>query len=120
MSSYEFRMWGIRKRDRQKPYQVRWLVAGLSHAETFVTRALAESFRAELMSAARAGEAFDEVTGLPESRARDVPWFDHAMSYVDTSQEPRLERILSEIRTHRKRLAAETAGDSPPGVSTLG
>jgi thymidylate synthase ThyX len=26
-----------------------------------------------------------------------------AMSFVDTSQEPRLERILSEIRTHRKR-----------------
>ncbi|HEX4100040.1 MAG TPA: tyrosine-type recombinase/integrase [Pseudonocardiaceae bacterium] len=84
MSSYEFRMWGIRKRDRQKPYQVRWLVAGRSHAETFVTRALAESFRAELMSAARAGEAFDEVTGLPECRGRDVPWFDHAVSYVDT------------------------------------
>ena len=60
MSSYEFRMWGIRKRDRQKPYQVRWLVAGHSHAETFVTRALAESFRAELMAAARSGEAFDE------------------------------------------------------------
>jgi hypothetical protein len=34
MSSYEFRMWGIRKRDRQKPYQVRWLVAGRAHAET--------------------------------------------------------------------------------------
>ena len=30
-----------------------------------------------------------------------------AMSHVDTSQEPRLERILSEIRTHRKRAAAE-------------
>jgi thymidylate synthase ThyX len=30
-----------------------------------------------------------------------------AMSYVDTSQEPRLERILSEIRTQRKRAAAE-------------
>jgi integrase len=84
MSSYEFRMWGIRKRDRQKPYQVRWLVAGRSHAETFLTRALAESFRAELMAAARAGEPFDEVTGLPESRARDVPWIDHAISYVDT------------------------------------
>jgi hypothetical protein len=67
VSSFEFRMWGIRKRDRQKPYQVRWLVAGRSHAETFVTRALAESFRAELIAAARAGEAFDEVTGLPEA-----------------------------------------------------
>jgi integrase len=84
VSSYEFRMWGIRKRDRQKPYQVRWLVAGRSHAETFVTRALAESFRAELMATARAGEAFDEVTGLPEAKARDVSWFDHAVSYVDT------------------------------------
>jgi len=30
-----------------------------------------------------------------------------AMSFVDTSQEPRLERILSEIRTHRKRVASE-------------
>jgi thymidylate synthase ThyX len=29
-----------------------------------------------------------------------------AMSHVDTSQEPRLERILSEIRTQRKRAAA--------------
>jgi integrase len=77
-------MWGIRKRNRQKPYQVRWLVTGRSHAETFVTRALAESFRAELMAAARSGEAFDEVTGLPEARARDVSWFDHAVSYVDT------------------------------------
>ena len=29
-----------------------------------------------------------------------------AMVHVDSSREPRLERILSEIRTHRKRLAA--------------
>jgi len=29
-----------------------------------------------------------------------------AMSHVDTSVEPRLERIMSEIRTHRKRVAA--------------
>ena len=32
-----------------------------------------------------------------------------AMSHVDSSAEPRLERILSEIRTHRKRVAAESA-----------
>jgi thymidylate synthase ThyX len=29
-----------------------------------------------------------------------------AMSHVDTSAEPRLERIMSEIRTHRKRVSA--------------
>ncbi|HEY7950974.1 MAG TPA: FAD-dependent thymidylate synthase [Solirubrobacterales bacterium] len=34
-----------------------------------------------------------------------------AMSFVDTSQEPRLERILSEIRTQRKRAAATTPPD---------
>jgi thymidylate synthase ThyX len=32
-----------------------------------------------------------------------------AMTHVDSSREPRLERILSEIRTHRKKLAAESA-----------
>jgi hypothetical protein len=46
-----------------------------------------------------------------------------AMSHVDASTEPRLERIMSEIRTHRKRAAAEqepAASDAPPGVSALG
>jgi thymidylate synthase ThyX len=33
-----------------------------------------------------------------------------AMDHVDRSSEPRLERILSEIRTHRKRLAAAGSG----------
>jgi thymidylate synthase ThyX len=33
------------------------------------------------------------------------PGVANAMSFVDTSQEPRLERILSEIRTQRKRAA---------------
>ncbi len=35
------------------------------------------------------------------------PGVAEAMSFVDTSQEPRLERILSEIRTQRKRAAAK-------------
>jgi hypothetical protein len=30
------------------------------------------------------------------------------MSFVDTSQEPRLERILSEIRTQRKQAAKQS------------
>jgi thymidylate synthase ThyX len=43
-----------------------------------------------------------------------------AMGHVDSSTEPRLERILSEIRTHRKRLGASHTADAPPGVSSLG
>jgi thymidylate synthase ThyX len=43
------------------------------------------------------------------------------MSHVDTSQEPRLERILSEIRTQRKRAQASQAGaEAPPGLNPLG
>ncbi|HET8639677.1 MAG TPA: FAD-dependent thymidylate synthase [Solirubrobacterales bacterium] len=44
-----------------------------------------------------------------------------AMSFVDDSQEPRLERILSEIRTQRKRATAQPAGsEAPPGLNPLG
>jgi thymidylate synthase ThyX len=43
-----------------------------------------------------------------------------AMSHVDTSAEPRLERIMSEIRTHRKRAHAAEQTEAPPGLSPLG
>ena len=45
-----------------------------------------------------------------------------AMTHVDQSREPRLERILSEIRTQRKRVAAaeRTEAEAPPGLSALG
>jgi hypothetical protein len=46
-----------------------------------------------------------------------------AMSHVDTSREPRLERILSEIRTQRKRAQATSHGagsEAPPGLNPLG
>jgi thymidylate synthase ThyX len=36
------------------------------------------------------------------------PAIARAMSHVDSSREPRLERILSEIRTHRKRVGASS------------
>ena len=45
-----------------------------------------------------------------------------AMSHVDLSREPRLERMLSEIRTQRKRLQAaeRSEAEAPPGLSPLG
>ena len=42
------------------------------------------------------------------------------MIHVDSTTEPRLERILSEIRTHRKRVAAAQAADAPPGRQHAG
>ena len=43
-----------------------------------------------------------------------------AMSHVDTSAEPRLERIMSEIRTHRKQVRAAEQTEAPPGLNPLG
>ena len=45
-----------------------------------------------------------------------------AMSHVDTSREPRLERIMSEIRTQRKRAEATHTGaaEVPTGLNPLG
>jgi thymidylate synthase ThyX len=43
-----------------------------------------------------------------------------AMNHVDRSQEPRLERILSEIRTQRRRAQDTEHAESPPGLNPLG
>ena len=45
-----------------------------------------------------------------------------AMTHVDDSVEPRLERIMSEIRTQRKKIAAaeRVSTEAPPGLSPLG
>ena len=42
------------------------------------------------------------------------------MSHVDSSAEPRLERIMSEIRTHRKQVQAAQQTEAPPGLNPLG
>jgi thymidylate synthase ThyX len=48
------------------------------------------------------------------------PGVANAMSFVDTSQEPRLERILSEIRTQRKKAQSARGSEAPPGLNPLG
>lgn len=84
MSTYNVRLWEIRKNaGKRRPYEVRWVVAGREKSRSFVTKLLAESFRTDLMKALRAGQGFDTVTGLPETQARDEPWFAHAVAYVD-------------------------------------
>ncbi|MCD0482050.1 tyrosine-type recombinase/integrase [Streptacidiphilus sp. ASG 303] len=81
-------MWAIRQRtDRnQTSAELRWKVGGTAHSATFRTKTLADGRRAELMRAIRAGEPFDELSGLPmsEIRARDdVSWYVHARDYIE-------------------------------------
>lgn len=87
--SYDVHIWAIRRYvgARKTTYTVRWRVAGETFPETFDTKALAEAFRAQLVTAAKRGEAFDTETGLPVSMARlnkSLPtWYQHATAFVD-------------------------------------
>ncbi|GGU63626.1 site-specific integrase [Streptomyces albospinus] len=84
--SYTVKIWAIRKRDYRKPYQVRWKVGIRPHSESFLTLGLAESRRAQLITAAREGEPFDVDSGLPKSlvaKERDISWYEHARNYIE-------------------------------------
>ena len=71
MTSFDVRFWKIEARKgKGTTYRVRWVVAGRPFGESFLTMALAESFRAMLITAARNGEGFDTETGLPERVGR--------------------------------------------------
>jgi hypothetical protein len=56
VNAFDVRIYTIRRRkDRRRPYEVRWQAAGRARSKSFNTRALADSYRAELVRAARRG-----------------------------------------------------------------
>ena len=59
-----------RRRNRRHPFEVRWHAADRSRSKSFITRRLADSYRAELVRAARKGLEFDPVTASPSCRLR--------------------------------------------------
>lgn len=86
--TFNVRVWAVTRVDGVKghAYRVRWQVAGRRRSQTFPTRALADSTRAELMAASRRGEAFDIVSGLPRSRvrlSRGTTWWAWSLAYAD-------------------------------------
>jgi thymidylate synthase ThyX len=78
----------------------------------------------ELRSGREGHPTYRAVAQAMHERIASVhPAIAAAMTHVDASTEPRLERIMSEIRTHRKRTDGEREpepSDAPPGVSALG
>jgi thymidylate synthase ThyX len=77
----------------------------------------------ELRSGREGHPTYRAVAQAMHERIASVhPAIAAAMTHVDASTEPRLERIMSEIRTHRKRAAEQepAPSDAPPGVSALG
>jgi hypothetical protein len=66
VNGFDVSVYSIRRRPgRRKPFEVRWQAAGRSRSKSFITRRLADSFRAELVRAARTGLEFDPLTGEP-------------------------------------------------------
>jgi len=83
--SYDVRIWAIEiyRGTKVTTYTVRWKVGPRRWRRSFRIVAQADSFRAELMAAARRGEAFAIETGLPTSWRRDnlaVSWYDFTCS----------------------------------------
>ncbi|GAA2476612.1 site-specific integrase [Streptomyces thermolineatus] len=84
--TYDVEIWSIRARkNRPKPYELRWRVGARPHSKSFRLKPQAEGRRSELMEALRRRERFDVDSGLPESEVRDLQsptWFDHACAYA--------------------------------------
>jgi hypothetical protein len=79
-------MFAIWRRPGRRVFEVRWRVAGGDRSRSFITRALADSYRAELIRAARRGLEFDPATGEPLAWAAPAPvtvtWYQHAVAYA--------------------------------------
>ncbi|MDG4772829.1 integrase [Solwaraspora sp. WMMD792] len=108
--TYDVRVWSteIYEGKRGRTYWVRWRVAGQPRKEPFKTKALAESYRSELVSAARKGEAFDVESGRPVSMRRQtetMSWYQLACSFADMKW---LHVAATTRRTHAEALAALT------------
>ncbi|MFE7155304.1 tyrosine-type recombinase/integrase [Streptomyces sp. NPDC057636] len=91
--STDVRVWKINQvRSKRAPYQLRWVVAGKVNTASFATVTLADHRRSEIVKAMRKGEAFDVVSGLPESELRaaaakanarpDPSWWDFSREYM--------------------------------------
>jgi hypothetical protein len=64
MNRFDVSVYAIRCRGgRRRPFEVRWQAAGRARSKSFITRTLADSYRAELVRAARKGLEFDPHTG---------------------------------------------------------
>ncbi|MGH3259083.1 MAG: hypothetical protein ACRDOU_27420 [Streptosporangiaceae bacterium] len=86
MSSFDVRIFAIRRRPGRTAFEVRWRVGGCDRSRSFMTRPLADSYRAELVRAARIGAGFDPATGEPAAWAAPEPvtvtCYQHAVAFA--------------------------------------
>ena len=87
MNRFDVSVYAIRRRaGRRRAFEVRWRAAGRSRSKSFITRRLADSYRAELVRAARTGMEFDPLTGEPTAWSLPEPatvtWYQEATAYA--------------------------------------
>ena len=88
MNGFDVRIHAMRRRRNRprRPFEVRWHAAGRARSRSFATRALADSYRAELVRATRQGLEFSPGTGEPTLWATQKPptatWLEHAVWYA--------------------------------------
>ncbi|HLX47334.1 MAG TPA: site-specific integrase [Streptosporangiaceae bacterium] len=121
MGSFDVRVFAIRRRPGRGAFEVRWRVAGQDRSRSFATRALADSYRAELIRAARRGQAFDPATGQPASWAAPEPvtvtWYQHAVAYAQMKWPhlaPHSRASLADALATSTPLLTTPAGRRPP------
>jgi integrase len=123
VSSFDVRVFAIRRRPGRKTFEVRWRVAGRDKSRSFMTRALADSYRADLVRAARRGTGFDPATGEPAACAAAEPvivtWYRHAVAYAQVKWPhlaPRSRASLADaLATVTSLLTGEAGRRPPPG-----
>ena len=91
-ATYDVRVYKteVYRGSRVTTYKVRWKAGDKTWKRPFRTAAQADVFRAELLAAARKGEAFSLATGEPVSWQRNQPgvtWYEFACAYVDSKWE---------------------------------
>ena len=87
VNGFDVSVYAIRRRaGRRRPFEVRWRAAGRSRSKSFITRRLADSYRAELVRAARTGLELDPLTGEPAAWSLPEPstvtWYQEATAYA--------------------------------------
>jgi len=91
-TTYDVRIYKteVYRGSRVTTHKVRWKTGDKTWKRPFRTAAQADVFRAELLAAARKGEAFSLATGEPVSWERNKPvttWYEFACAYVDSKWE---------------------------------
>jgi hypothetical protein len=87
VNRFDVSVYAIRRRPgRRRLFEVRWQSAGRRRSKSFITRKLADSYRAEHVRAARMGLDFDPLTGEPAAwnlpEPATVTWYQEATEYA--------------------------------------